>query len=386
MFSEQEPASCEDACIADTREIRVKPGARGRGRPGKYDIGAYRLDDLAVYFSACGFDLEKAAKQVSSDKTHDDSDALSGLPLEDARKAAAELLMKLDKIETRNGKKRRADKHPADRHEDITRRCRAVLECVSILLMWLNVSFVTTCALIARNRDRGAKNRKDQALHRARLPDHGIARLREWEKTNAETLREKRREKSDARYFVAIDAEGQNFPGDAIIAPEQFGNVSYAPHYTYLWGASSDADGVQHWLVAPETQGANKKPLAIIEILDWLLELPAKFRAGKNDPKPIFVMFAAGYDFTQILRFLPRPVAWEIFKAETFPTKEKPSRSIGNAPVFWKGYAFSFRKGKYLKLWKLKDGNEPYKTDGSGKRRINVSAHIEINDTFAFFQ
>ena len=382
MFGEKETARCEDGERPAKSEIRGDPAARGRGRPGKYDIGANRLDDVAEALSATGLDMESIAAHMAAkcfprdDAAGDFCLAPDGLRLDDARACAAELIVRV------GGCEKRSDGDEAG----FARKRHVIFDLLARLLTWLCVAWVAAWAIAARKQDNVTRNRKRQAKHRARQIGPRAARLREWEAANPEKVRLRSRAKSDARFFVAIDSEGQEFPGDAIIVPEQFGDVSYAPHYTYLWGASSDADDAQQWLVSPGTRGAEKTPLSIFEILDWLLDLSAKFRSGKNDPKPIFVMFAAGYDFTQILRFLPRPAAWEIFKAETFPTEGKPSRPIGDAPVFWKGYAFSFRKGKYLKLWRLADGNAPYKTDAKGKRRINASAHIEINDTFPFFQ
>jgi hypothetical protein len=200
------------------------------------------------------------------------------------------------------------------------------------------------------------------------------ARVTAWRAANREKVRAQKQRARNANYnrpFVAIDSEGQNYPGDDIIRD----GVRYAMHATYLWGAAADDGRPPHFLSSSESRGLDKRPVNSIAILDYLLDFPKHFG------RAVFVMFSFSYDVTQILKSLPRPTVWEIVKRETSPDAKGNKRKIGHAPVFWKGYAVSYLKGKSLELWRLTDPTKPY----NGKR-LNASAHIEIYDVFGFFQ
>ena len=107
------------------------------------------------------------------------------------------------------------------------------------------------------------------------------AKIVRWYVGNPERVRDHKRRERDANYFrpfVAIDSEGQNYPGVGdIMNSEPSGSVLYEKHETYLWGAAADNGYEPEWLTASGTNGAEKKPLSIYEILDWLLSLPEKF-------------------------------------------------------------------------------------------------------------
>ena len=200
------------------------------------------------------------------------------------------------------------------------------------------------------------------------------ARVAAWRAGNREKVRAQKQKGRAANYnrpFVAIDSEGQNYPGDDIIRD----GVRYAKHATYLWGAVADDGRPPHFLSSHETRGLDKRPLSTIEILDYLLDLPKHFG------RAVFVMFSFSYDVTQILKNLPFSTVWEIVKRETYRDADGNRRKIGHAPVFWKGYAVTYVKGKYIELWRLADPDKPY----NGKR-LNASAHIQIYDVFGFFQ
>ncbi|MGB9166378.1 MAG: hypothetical protein WCC41_18345, partial [Rhodomicrobium sp.] len=106
------------------------------------------------------------------------------------------------------------------------------------------------------------------------------------------------------------------------------------------------------------------------------------------DRGSVFVMFSFGYDVTQILRHLPYRTAWEIEKRETYPDADGNKRPIGHAPVFWKGFAISYAKGKSIDIWRLADPDKPWlpPVKPGGKKRLNNSAHVRIFDVFGFFQ
>ena len=98
-------------------------------------------------------------------------------------------------------------------------------------------------------------------------------------------------------------------------------------------------------------------------------------------------MFSFSYDVTQILKTSPFFDGWEIVKRETYPDADGNTRQIGHAPVFWKGYAITYVKGKSIDY-----GGSPTPTSlassskAGGKKRLNTSAHIQIYDVFGFFQ
>jgi hypothetical protein len=207
------------------------------------------------------------------------------------------------------------------------------------------------------------------------------ARVRQWRADKPDKVRDQRRKARAENYnkrFVAVDSEGQNYPGADIL----YDGVRYAEHATYLWGAAADDGRPPHWLSSAETRGTDKKPLGAAEILDWLLDLPRDFG------RAVFLGFSIGYDVTQILSHLPCRTAWEIVKRETYPDADGKTRPIGHAPVFWKGYAIAYAKGKSIDIWRLADPDRPWLPPAKpgGKKRLNKSAHIRIFDVFGFFQ
>jgi len=199
-------------------------------------------------------------------------------------------------------------------------------------------------------------------------------RVRRWRRNKPDKARDQKRKAHSANYhrpFVAIDSEGQTYPGADIV----YDGVRYPRHDTYLWGAASDDGRPPFWLMAAETFGLDKRPLDAVKILEWLLSLPEQFGPA------VFVMFSFGYDITQILKHLPYEKAWEIEKRKTYPDRNGKTRRIAHSPVLWKGYAISYVKGKSFDVWRLADPGKPYR----GKK-LHTSAHIRIYDVFGFFQ
>jgi hypothetical protein len=187
----------------------------------------------------------------------------------------------------------------------------------------------------------------------------------------ARAQKKKARAKNYHRPFVAIDAEGQTYPGADVV----YDGVRYPRHDTYVWGAASDDGRAPSWLVRAESRGLDKRPLDAIQILDWMLSLPERYGSA------VFVMFTFGYDITQILKHLPYEKAWQIEKRETYSEQKDKRRRIAHSPVLWKGYAISYVKGKSFDVWRLADPDKPYR----GKK-LHTTAHIRIYDVFGFFQ
>ena len=199
-------------------------------------------------------------------------------------------------------------------------------------------------------------------------------RVREWRRKHPDKARAQKTKARAANYhrpFVAIDTEGQNYPGARHRL--RWRALSAARHLSV--GRGGGRWPAAFWLMAAETRGLDKRPLDAVEILDWLLSLPEQFGPA------VFVMFSFGYDITQILKHLPYEKAWEIEKRETYPDRNGKTRRIAHSPVLWKGYAISYVKGKSFDVWRLADPEKPYR----GKK-LHTSAHIRIYDVFGFFQ
>ena len=203
-------------------------------------------------------------------------------------------------------------------------------------------------------------------------------RAREWRRKNPDKTRAQKNKARSINYhrpFVAIDSEGQDYPGDDVVHD----GVRYRQHGTYLWGAAADESRAPTWLTAAATQGKNKPPLNATAILDWLLGLP--LLSGPC----IFVMFSFGYDVTQVLRHLPFKAVWEIEKRTTCPD-EGDGRPIGYAPVFWRDYAISYTKGKSFEIWRLRDPEKPFARTKPDQGASTAPPTFQIDDVFGFFQ
>ncbi len=219
------------------------------------------------------------------------------------------------------------------------------------------------------------KDRSTARVRYAKNAEKDRADTRAWRAANPDKVRAQKRRETDANYFrpfVATDSECQNYAGEDIVYQEVGGPVRYARHDTHLWGAAADDGREPEWL----TNGPGKQPLSVYKIVDWLLSLPKKFGQA------IFVSFAFGYDATQIFKSLPRKTVWEILKRETYPDETGAKKTIGSSPVLWDEFAFSYIKGKYLEIWKLRDRDKPHGDSG----KLDTISHIKIFDTFSFFQ
>jgi hypothetical protein len=228
--------------------------------------------------------------------------------------------------------------------------------------------------------DAPQKRLQSKAAYRARRSADGAfleaerQRAREWRRNHPEKAKAQKRKARSENYhrpFVAIDSEGQNYPGADIT----YDGVRYPRHDTYVWGAASDEGRAPSWLMASETSGLDKRPLDAVQMLDWLLSLPEQFGPA------VYVIFSGGYDNTQILKQLPYDKVWQIEKRETYRDQNGKRRRIGHSPVLWKGYAISCVKGKSFDVWRLADPEKPY----LGKK-LHTTAHVRIFDVFGFFQ
>ena len=108
----------------------------------------------------------------------------------------------------------------------------------------------------------------------------------------------------------------------------------------------------------------------------------------------IFVMFAASYDWTQIIRHMPPHKQWELWKGIPWPKhlsddewplpddyKDEKSNPIRY--VLWGKYALSLLPGKRFRIGRLRDPNRH--RDAKGQWDF-ASKPITIYDSFGFFQ
>lgn len=248
-----------------------------------------------------------------------------------------------------------------------------------------------------------AKDRRYRSKHQQQR----VADVKEWKKQNPDLVRAQKDRRSNNDYhrpFIAIDAEGRDFPGHDEVDAK--GNV-YPLHRTILWGAAGwqrdfSAEDLKegrgnprkgrnteaYWLVSEDG-----KPLSSIEIIEWLLSLPSMFGKEQGFPDGVnFVSFASNYDATQVIADLPYKKVKQI-------TRRRTAAGIKtNAPVLCGGYAIDYMKGKWLRLWKLHDPNKPYKdkldkngnviigANGRPVKEIDAIAYISIEDAFGFYQ
>ena len=105
-------------------------------------------------------------------------------------------------------------------------------------------------------------------------------------------------------------------------------------------------------------------------------------------------MFSFSYDVIHILKHLRFEKAWEVFKNEKYDPDKAQRKNIGEAPVFcgdrFDQFAMKYRHRKWLKVWKLRNPAEPYKTvvnkKGEETRTLDYVARIIIFDAYPFFQ
>ena len=199
---------------------------------------------------------------------------------------------------------------------------------------------------------------------------------REWRRNNPDKAHAQKAKARAANYhrpFVAIDSEGQNYPGGDIV----YDGVRHPRHDIYLWGAAADDGRPPFWLMAAETRGLDKRPLE----RDRNLGLPAQ-PARSNSDRPIFTMFSGGYDITQILSTFPTRRHGRSKNARPTRTGTEKRWRIAHSPVLWKGYAISYVKGKSFDVWRLADPDKPYRGQEAAYRPPTSA----IYDVFGFFQ
>lgn len=193
-----------------------------------------------------------------------------------------------------------------------------------------------------------------------------------------------------SRPFVCIDSEGMDFDGDDIVVPTEHGDVLYKDHGTYVWCASTDDPAKPvHVLADPNSIGKDKRKLDVKTILDWLLSLPRKYdpiRINRNEQNgAIFAGFGTGYEITEVLAKTSLKTAHNIVRRVDYDDEGEER----NSPEFWGEYAFSYIKGKWIDIWRLRDPDNPWTLKlqkGKWVQTIDASQHIKIYDTLGYFQ
>jgi hypothetical protein len=248
-----------------------------------------------------------------------------------------------------------------------------------------------------------------KAKNREKIRENDAA----WKATNRNKGGKVEAQKSraaDRRYhrpFIGVDAEGRTFAGyDEVDAK---GNI-YPLHRTILWGASGWqrlhtstelAAGIGVPTLGREcasySLGDGERMLGSVEIIEWLLELTEKYDRDHGFPHGVnFVAYSFNYDVTQLFadrELFSRKDVWEITRKKSWKTKKRTK-----APTIVDEYAFDYLKSKWLKIWKLRDYENPYKDkldkngniklkkNGEPEREIDAIAYICIEDAFGFYQ
>ena len=234
--------------------------------------------------------------------------------------------------------------------------------------------------------ERENASKKENSEKQARWRNYNLDKVRPLERQKTAARRAKEKEARERAPFVAIDAEGMDIGSSLEVKvaeqssldlglpenPSKEHGLTAQDHRTFLWGASGDGGDV-HWL-----GGNDKTPLAAKSILEWLVSLPKKF------PGAIFVMFAAGYDWTQIFRDMDYENAWELWNGLPWSEHDNPTgmRPNRRRVVLWREFGLRLYPGKYLEVGKFKDPNQIRDSKGN----FNFESKIKIFDTFGFFQ
>ena len=72
---------------------------------------------------------------------------------------------------------------------------------------------------------------------------------------------------------------------------------------------------------------------------------------------------------------------------ERYAKRKEDRRSIGSSPVYWGEYAFQYIKGKWFKIYQIRDGKNNVRTIGeNGEVLSKYDKTIMIYDTFSFYQ
>ncbi len=157
--------------------------------------------------------------------------------------------------------------------------------------------------LVAYRKENPEKAQQSRAQWAAANPDKARQSKKDWAAANPVKVKQSKnayRDDPEAKVehfwnhrFVAIDSEGQDYPGNDIWR----NGVCYPEHGTYLWCAATmnvphkiDCGRLvgsqlgERWLcpppeylIHPDTKGKDKRKLSAVEILEWLLSLPEKF-------------------------------------------------------------------------------------------------------------
>ncbi len=288
----------------------------------------------------------------------------------------------------------------------------------------------------ARRWDKQHPEKREERQERYSRTDKGRERYRQYERSergrdrsaayrasekgtiaDAKTKEKARQAATQAylnRPIVAIDSEGrcplhiiddngrsplQAWKEDSVVSPylkrDDAGNY-FEPHELHLIGAQGFdrpygtplADGVRqsaHWLEAPFSGG-----LSTEACLDWLLSLPEMFNPDDDKYKrPVFVMFAAMYDWTMWLKDIPFPAAYSIVKQRAF----KPPCKRLQGYQFWKKWAIQMQPHRRLDIGELRWPDDPYgethrdhpeyeAPKGKQSKKLQFKRKIRIYDSF----
>jgi hypothetical protein len=184
-----------------------------------------------------------------------------------------------------------------------------------------------------------------------------IERVKRWKRQKPERAKQhkletkNRKSASDyaTRPFVAIDFEGRDIPGYDIFIK----GVRYPLHRAVLCGAGGQG--------VPFTWLERKDGARPFEILELLTSLP-----GINGHAN-FVSFSFSYDMAQFIAGASKQKIIDLAQPRT------------NAPTLFGGFAIKIRKGKWVRIWKLRDPKLPCVKE-------NSVSFIQIDDIHGYYQ
>jgi hypothetical protein len=236
----------------------------------------------------------------------------------------------------------------------------------------------------ARQREAHRKFRAKPEVKRKRAEVSRRWREQNHAKHLAQPWLQRRALARDAHYhrpFVPIDSEGMNYSGNDVV----YNGVAYPDHRTFLWGAagviritepSAKNPNGEFWDLPLHWLGhEDKRALTLVEILDWLIDLPEQYGPAT------FISFGFNYDVTMILKavieYMPKSAyrkVYEICKKERLGS-DGAIKVKGH--VFVGDYTIDWMKGKRLVVKKFRDRDNP---------KAGFIRRITIYDVYGFYQ
>jgi hypothetical protein len=86
-------------------------------------------------------------------------------------------------------------------------------------------------------------------------------------------------------------------------------------------------------------------------------------------------MYGSGYDFTQVPAQTSLKTAHNVVRRVDYDDEDIER----NAPEYWGEYAFSYIKGKWIDIWKLRDPDRPTTSQLKKGKWVKLSTQLNIS-------